>query len=406
MVSIDPNTGIISDPIPINSNPAAQCMALSANGRYLYVGLTDSPEVLRLDLASGPAGVRIPLGPNQWGQAGYAEDIEPLDGDGTSFLITTYGDNGAAVFDGFVRRPDRSGIYTVDRIERTATPGIFVGYVNSISNYRLSRLSVTASGVSISQYVDSLIVGAREIRGAGDLILASTGTLVDSGNLTLLANLGASGSPCLDLPNHRAYLVSGNILRGYDTVTSLATDTFALPTALTGDGAQRCIRWGLDGFAILGSTGEVYILRWSSTIPASTDANADGISDAWEAAYFGALNVDPAADSDGDGILNFQEYIFATSPLEASSDPLQVSTTSVGGRLALRLVFPRRAGLVPRPYDYVISPDLAQWTVAPNVSETVLSVQSVDGTQIETVEALIPAVNPKAGFVRFRWNPQ
>ena len=28
------------------------------------------------------------------------------------------------------------------------------------------------------------------------------------------------------------------------------------------------------------------------------------------------------------------------------------------------------------------------------------------GAEIETVEALIPAVNPKAGFVRFRWNPQ
>ena len=320
-------------------------------------------------------------------------------------LHLTYGDNGAAVFDGFVRRPDRTGIYTMDRIERTANPGVFVGYANSISTYRLSRVSITSSGATVSQYVDSLFTGAREIRGAGNLLLSSTGLLVDSGNLTLLANLGVSGSPCLDLGNQRAYIVSGNSLLGFDTVTSIAAGTFALPTPSTGDWAKACVRWGLDGFAILGDDGDVYVLRWSSTIPAATDVNADGISDAWEAGYFATLDVDPAGDDDQDGIPNFQEYLFATSPVQASPDPIELSAADVGGKPVLRIVFPRRKGLSPQPYDFVISSDLRQWTVAQNVSEAVLSTQTVGGVQIETVEALIPATDPISGFVRFRWNP-
>ncbi len=35
VVSIDPVTGIVSDPIPLLASPTMACMALSANGRYL-----------------------------------------------------------------------------------------------------------------------------------------------------------------------------------------------------------------------------------------------------------------------------------------------------------------------------------------------------------------------------------
>src|SRR6185436_19074715 len=106
-------------------------------------GLRDSPEVFRLDLNPGGSALRIPLGLSQWGSANYAEDIEPLPGDGTSFLMAGSDDHSAVVFDGTVRRQNRTGIYTVDRVEKTGTPGIYIGYNSYTSGFDLSRLSVT-----------------------------------------------------------------------------------------------------------------------------------------------------------------------------------------------------------------------------------------------------------------------
>jgi hypothetical protein len=293
----------------------------------------------------------------------------------------------------------------VDRIERTGNPGIFIGYANSISSYPLTRLSVTASGVAIIQQVNDLFSGAREISGAGNLLLSSTGFLVNSSNLTLRANFGSGGSPCLDLVNRRAYIVSDNVLRGYDTVTTLATESFTLPVQAFNDESQTCVRWGLDGFAIVGQNGEVDLFRWSATIPAATDSDSDGLPDAWEATHFATLEADPAGDEDADLLRNFEEYIFGTSPLQSSANPVQVSAITNGGQLGIRLVFPRRVGLLPRPYEFAISSDLTQWTPAAGVTETVLSTQTIDGVSVEMVKVLIPGPDPTRGFVRFRWLP-
>lgn len=411
VVSIDPVTGLVSDPIAINANPMANSIALSGNGRYLYVGLTDSPEVHRIDLTTTPAtSVRIALGNSQWGSANYAEDIEVLDGDGTSFLMAGLDDHAAAVFDGAIRRTNRTGIYTVDRVERTGTAGAFVGYNNYSSSFGLTDLSVTAAGVSISRTVSSLVSGYyADIRGAGNLLLSSTGRLVNSSALTLIADLGVIGRPCVDGPYGRAYLVNGNGLRSFDTATALATGTLALPVTSTGDWAQSCVRWGLDGIAILGNDGKIYMARWSQLIPAGIDLNGNGISDAWEAANFGTLQADLQFDPDGDGIASALEYFFGTSPFQSSSSPLQMSLSGSGNNLAaspasIRLVFPRRAGLAVGFYRFESSPDLTNWGLAVGVTQTVLSTETIDGVVIETVEALIPSPDPTSGFVRLIWS--
>ncbi len=408
VVSIDPNTGLISAPIPINGNPVTQCMAISKNGRYLYVGLNDTNQVHRIDLNTPSISLRVPLGLNTWGSPNYALDLDPLDGAGTSFLMTG-SDQSAAVYDGAVRRGLRTENNSVSYIERTGTPGVFVGF---ISGYQINTLIVTAAGVTNVRQAANIISGYNtEIRGAGNLVLSSSGLLVDSTNLTLVATLGANlnGRPCLDLANHRAYLVQGSILRSFDTTTFLPAGGFELPFYPDyywyPDRPELCIRWGLDGFAYLSSSGNIHIWRWSETIPASVDANGDGMSDAWEATYFSSLNVDPAGDDDRDGIPNFLEYLYASSPVEASANPVQASVTNVAHQTFIRLIFPCRAGLSPRPYEYLLSSDLAQWAPALDVSETILSTQTVGGVQVETVEALIPPPNPVSGFVRFKWSP-
>jgi uncharacterized repeat protein (TIGR01451 family) len=407
IVSIDPQTGLISDPLPIGASPFANSMAISANGRYLYVGLTDVPEVHRLDLSTTPPTVaRIPLGASGWGSANYAQDIEVLPGSGTSFMMAGSDDHGAAVYDGTVRRTNRTGIYTVDRIEPGPTPDVFIGYNNYTSGFDLSRITVSAAGATISQEVSNVITGySLDIEAEGGLILSNSGRVVNSGNLTLKTNLGISGRPCVDASNERVYLVNGNGLRAFDPATGTSTGTLALPVTSTGDWSLACRRWGVDGIAILGNTdGKIYIGRWTAVVPEGADVNEDGIADRWAAANFASVTVEGDADDDGDGIPNALEYLFGSCPTETcQGSPLKPEFVSEGGQLVCRITFPRREGVSSDHYCFERCGTLGGWSEAPSVTERIISTTVVDGVSIETVEAKIPMAAGEKGFVRLVW---
>jgi len=341
---------------------------------------------------------------SQWGNAAYAQDIEVLDGDGTSFLVTTIDDAGAAVWDNMTRRPTRSGIYTVDRIERTTTPGVFVGYENSSTGFRLSKLNVTASGVTIGQSVSSVISGFYvDIKGAADHLVSSSGLLVDSATLSLRTNLGVAGRPAVDAINQRAYIVNGNSIRAFETSTGASVGNFPLGATQTGDWAQACVRWGSDGLAVLGSDSKIYIARWSSVLHPTADNNGNLISDAWELDYFGSVGVNTAADNDGDGMTNAFEFFHGTSPLVANGNPLRAAVTFTDGGRVLHIIYPRRAQLIGTPFAYETSVDLRQWDAAAAVTETVLATQIIDGVQVQTIDAAIPSPVPTVGFGRLKW---
>lgn len=49
------------------------------------------------------------------------------------------------------------------------------------------------------------------------------------------------------------------------------------------------------------------------------DLDGNGLSDAWERLFFGAIGVDPSADRDGDGLSNLGEYKAGTNPNDSLS---------------------------------------------------------------------------------------
>jgi uncharacterized repeat protein (TIGR01451 family) len=392
VVSIDPLTGLLSDPLPLNANPHAGSMALSANGRYLYVGLTDVPDVHRIDLESEEkAAARISLPLSQWQDANYARDIEVLDGDGTSFIYTGTDDHSAAVMDGTVKRATRTSIYSVDRLARSGTPGIFIGFDGD----DLSRLSVTPAGVSVSLKQAYVIGGyATEITGDGDFVLSSTGRLIDGRTLTLIADLSTYGAPCLDAANQRAYMVSGNVLYVFNVTNGNPIRSYNLRSSESGDWAERCIRWGVDGLAVLGNDGIIHIARLSLVNPAA-------MAPAMAAAS--VSQADGAPDSDGDGLSDRIEQFFGTSTTEVTANPLKISMQPGDDHTILHLVFPRRSGLAMPAYGYQVSGDLREWHTPQHVSESVISVNVTNGVEVETIDASIRIPKVKAAFVRLVW---
>jgi hypothetical protein len=69
------------------------------------------------------------------------------------------------------------------------------------------------------------------------------------------------------------------------------------------------------------------------------DADGDGLPDAWEIQYFGAINdprATPDADPDNDGLTNLQEYVSGTNPMDAASYLKVDSIGPQGGGAAIR----------------------------------------------------------------------
>ncbi|HWD91080.1 MAG TPA: DUF1800 family protein [Verrucomicrobiae bacterium] len=78
------------------------------------------------------------------------------------------------------------------------------------------------------------------------------------------------------------------------------------------------------------------MLAGVSPAGASIDSNTNGMSDVWEEMY-GAVGVDPNADSDGDGFPNILESIAGTDPFDSTSYPHIVGVALSGTNLVMNV---------------------------------------------------------------------
>jgi hypothetical protein len=117
-----------------------------------------------------------------------------------------------------------------------------------------------------------------------------------------------------------------------------------------------------------------------------TDANANGLSDAWESLYFGEVSSEhpPGMDSDGDGASDEQEFLAGTHPLRPTS-VLALSEPRVQPNRTVRFEWPSALG---REYRLEISNDLLTWQAAS---------ENVRGTGA-TLAATLPALDPRLPY--------
>ena len=140
-------------------------------------------------------------------------------------------------------------------------------------------------------------------------------------------------------------------------------------------------------------SGLIQIL-FSGNIDPNLDADANGLPDAWEEQYFAGQDIDPQADSDGDGTSNLMEYLAGTNPSDRSSK-FQPTGTLDG----LTYTMPIQT-VQGRTYKVWVTKDLSTWTLHQTYSgDGTQKVFSFDPTTI-SAGPLHSLTHPSSYFFR------
>lgn len=126
---------------------------------------------------------------------------------------------------------------------------------------------------------------------------------------------------------------------------------------------------------------------------------ADGLSDLWQAQYFGESGSQggPALDPDGDGMSNFQEYAFGLNPAVGSSPTMSWSGIQLqqrgvplpyasknGGTFTFRAVFLRRKDYLAAGLRYAVefSGDLTDWRASSSTPSIIAEDSEVQAVSV------------------------
>jgi hypothetical protein len=302
VVSMDPATGALGTPILVGSEPNK--IAVTADGKYLWVGLDGSSAVRKVDLTTGTAGLQFSI---TGGNAGVYNPpstvlaLAALPGATDSVVIASSQSISSSglyisIYDNGVLRGGATGSYPsynfyalqVDgsRNEIYAGGSTFATYLYNATGVTLKTSNTNSSPAPY--YLDEMqLLNGRLYTGTGKVLDAESGALLGSfyntGTALAQGPTVADGTLgkafVLDLAgNSYSYSSSYNQIQVFNTSDFTAAGP-AIPISVTVPStnasgvvpASRLIRWGANGLALRTTSG-VYSLQSNLVKDLSTTA--------------------------------------------------------------------------------------------------------------------------------------
>ncbi len=280
----NPNTVVAIDPISLailwtyspGSGSEPDHLALSGDGKYLYVGLDGSGTVERLALGNQTAvpDISIPLGADSNLGPYYAMDVEVDPVQSTTIAVARgippsvsiiQAVGGVAIYDGATQRPNvitpttQAGNVLLDTIQWSLDGTQIFAANNENYNADFYQLGVSATGVTlVSDHPGFFPVPNLRIHldATTKLLYGDDGLVVEPTTATQAGNFVSSGVMVTDATLNNAYFV-GQSAADVQTV-SYEVESFNLtnfnPVAQLHlyqvEGVpQHIVRWGANGLA-------------------------------------------------------------------------------------------------------------------------------------------------------------
>jgi uncharacterized repeat protein (TIGR01451 family) len=343
VVSIDPATGALGKPIFVGSEPNR--MAITADGRYLWVALDGAASIRKVDLSTGTAGYQFSVASNGL-DALTVSAVADLPGAADSVVVSTY--NGLfspasgvslTIYDSGVPRNTAisSATYSYDPIAwallvdpaRNEIYGLggmganyYKTYSYSASGITLKSSTLTSLSYALNNTDEAQIVAGRMFTDYGQVVDPESGALL--GTLYSSGTIAPQGSMTVDTTLGRIFVLeaidqgiaSSSFQLGAFNLADL-TRTAAAPIPITladfragyqyaGPTSNRLTRWGSNGLALRGTDGFVSLrtslVRDLSTVDADLGVSirAAGTPTTGNTTIYTAtvMNHGPAAASD------------------------------------------------------------------------------------------------------------
>jgi hypothetical protein len=314
IVSIDPLTGETGTPIPVGSEPNR--LAITSDGKYLWVALDGAAAVRKVDLTTATAGLQFPIGPSGSSNDTVAA-LAALPGEPDSVVVSTYyggytvpTGQSLTIYDSGVARPNSgtfatyapfpwallvngttSEIYGPGEVD---TPDAYITY--SYDANGVTQKSSTNSSLSYasSNTDDVQIVGNTLYTDYGQGVNAETGALLStfySSGTTV-----AQGAITIDTSLGKAFILEGSagafggtgsgvasaVLGAFNTADYSATSDTPINVSIpifrasyqyAGPTSSRLTRWGTNGLAFRGTGG--FVSLRSNLVQDLSSLNAD-----------------------------------------------------------------------------------------------------------------------------------